>query len=181
MKTKNNSRKALWTTILIILLIIAGIFWFFSAKEDNNNPKTDNDGYINYEPATEEEKEQANNAKQGIVDRQNGAESADEDSENGKKTATVVITDAGQYENIVEVRSFIPDYYEDGICTIVFSKGSQEIVKETPAYRDATTTTCTNPLFNRSEFFEAGEWSVYVKYDSAGASGKSEISKVMVN
>lgn len=181
MNTKNKRRNVLWIPIFVAIIVFMGIIYFFNFREDNNQPKLENDGYINYSPATEEEKEQADSAKKDIVDRQNGADKTETDSDNEKQTATVVITDAGQYENIIEVRSFIPDYYEDGICTIVFSKGSLEIVKETPAYRDATTTTCTNPLFNRSEFVEAGEWSVYVKYDSAGSSGKSDIMRVMVN
>lgn len=137
-----------------------------------------NESFINLGPPTAEEKKAGDTQKEETTK----AEERRNQSENqNKQTANVIITDAGLYDATVEVRAFIPDHYQDGTCTITFLKDGTKVEKSTPAYRDASTTVCTNPLFPRSEFKQSGEWRVTVTYTSEGAYGVSQQQSVTIN
>lgn len=159
----------------IFVLEKTGVTNLFS--RDNTTTSQETPG-INYNPPTEEEKQAGDKQKDQTLKE----EDERNDPENlNKYTASVIITDAGQYEDIIEVRAFIPDYYQDGSCIITFTQGEQTVTKETPAYRDASTTICTNPLFERSEFPNGGDWQVRVTYKSTGAEGISNPTIVNIN
>ncbi|MDQ3123750.1 MAG: hypothetical protein M3Q14_03660 [bacterium] len=170
---KNKHRKKGIITSLIIIFLAAGIFtWavFFSS-----NPVTtpNSENSINYGPPTVEEKAAGDRQKQQIDEEQNNTDNSPLDN-SSKKSVSVIITDASQYEDIIEVRSFIPDYFQDGTCTIVFRKDNLTLTKTAPAYKDISTTICTNPEIKRSEFATSGEWQVTVSYESTNAKGTSE-------
>lgn len=92
-----------------------------------------------------------------------------------KKNVRVIITDANQYDNLVEVRSFIPDYYENGTCTITFTQDSQTVSKTTLLTKIYPLLSVLI-LFSRSEFPTAGTWNVTVTYETANAKGVSRPS-----
>jgi hypothetical protein len=158
---------------MILVAILATGGYLLLNKKDDKTAKTSSDDtqqtedYINYNPPTDEEKA-AGDAAKANLDTQSSNQNG---SPNGN--ATVIITDAAQYDDVIEVRSFISNHYEDGTCTITFTLGQKTVTKETPAYKDISTTICTNPLFQRSEFSVAGQWQMTVSYKSTGASGSS--------
>lgn len=157
----------------VLSLQKAGVISLFP---DNPPTATTSDG-ISYGPPTAEEKRAGDGQKKQIADRENKVSAA----ENASNSTTVLITDAGQYDNTIEVRAFMPDYYKDGTCTIAITKGALKVEKSTSAYRDVSTTICTNPLFSRSEFAESGEWKVTVVFTSGSVSGKSEEKILRIN
>lgn len=173
-----NKKLVIIGVILSVALVISGYLLF--VKKDNEATNTSSNGtqqtgdYINYDPPTDEEKAAGDSAKAKLE------EQASSQSSNTNGTATVIITDANQYGDVVEVRSFISNHYEDGTCTITFTQNQKTISKETPAYKDISTTICTNPLFQRSEFSSAGQWQVTVTYKSAGATGSSAPQAVTI-
>lgn len=174
---KRNKKKVLVILGTLLLLVVIAFFVFKSgvlnkSTEDPISSETA-DG-INFDPPTEEEISAGDNQKE-----QNEQKEAGRNNQTSQ-TASVIITDAGQYDNTIEVRAFIPNHYEDGTCTIHFTKDSDEVKKDTPAYRDASTTICTNPLFERSDFPTSGDWKLKVTYKSAGASGTSESKTVNI-
>jgi len=81
---------------------------------------------------------------------------------------------------VIEVRAFVSNQYKDGTCTTTLTKGSLKVSKETKAYKDATTTICTNPLIDRSELKQAGDWQVVVKYTAGNISGESKPQTVKI-
>jgi hypothetical protein len=183
---KHNQLKK-YLVISLILLIAAGVLVFALEKSGVtnfvDNKATDeqtsdvNSNDINYEPPTEEEKNSGDEQKDDVL--KDEEQRNDPDNQN-KQTASVIITYAAQDGNNIEVNAFIPDFYQDGTCTITFTQGTQKVTKDTPAYRDASTTICTNPLFNRSEFLASGDWNLIVYYKSTGASGQSSITTVKI-
>lgn len=180
MKKYKNKSKII---IAVIVLIIAGGFigWKYfvdkNTQEVTNTADTTTDS-INYDPPTEEEQLSGNTQKnQSIKDEDNRNNTTNQSN----NTATVIITDAGQYDDIIEVRSFISDHYEDGTCTITFSQGTNKVQKSTPAYRDASTTICTNPLFPRSDFPSGGDWDLSVSYEAGNTKGTSETKTIKIN
>lgn len=181
---RRSTNKRYLVVVSIVVIIVAACL--ISAKAFNWWPF---EGKITqtpiaqtgeFSPPTEEEKSAGDKQKDEIIQKEQDRNTSDQPG-SGKKNVSVIITDAGQYDNAIEVRAFIPDYYQDGTCTITLTKDSHTVTKTTPAYRDASTTICTNPLFARSEFPVSGDWQVNVKYSSAGADGTSATQKVKVN
>lgn len=171
-----NIKAVLVISSLVVLASAgAGVWWYINAR---NSSPTDN---INYGAPTEEEKTAGDRHKEEIIDNEKKQNEAQKDNSSQKKTATVIITDAGQYDGIIEVRSFIPDHYQNGTCTVTFEKDGQTVIRETPARTDVSTTICMNPLIKRSAFPSAGAWQVTVSYDSEGASGRSEAQTININ
>lgn len=177
------SKKSILIIVPLLVLGAAGATYSYVRSADptkpsiaENEPANTND--INYDPPTEEEQAAGDKRKEEIAKE----EQARQESQNqtDKKEVAVIITDAGQYDDIIEVRSFVPNHYQDGTCSITFSKNSQTIVKKVPARKDVSTTICMNPLVKRTEFPGAGSWQVKVSYDASGAKGASETRTINI-
>lgn len=164
---KKQATKRLIVISLLAAVIAAGVFLYVQLRTDNQEVVNLND--VNYSPPTDEERQAGNSKKQEIADREEKTQGGQEST-----TTEVIITDAGQYDNMIEVRAFMPSAYKDGSCELIFSKGSKTFSKTTPAFKDVSTTNCTNPEVPRSEFAEAGDWSVKVSYSAEGITGQSE-------
>ncbi|MDQ3123727.1 MAG: hypothetical protein M3Q14_03540 [bacterium] len=178
--TRNNKTSKLTPAtigvVLLVLLLAVGGAWMLSKNRNSQTSSQPNDTQVNqidYSGPTEDEKLAGNQQKDTILTPPPTSQTPTGNNDN-KKSVNVLITDAGQYDNDIEVRSFISNHFEDGICTIELTKGSLEVTKETPAFKDSSTTICTNPLFKRNEFSSAGDWQVVVKYNSNSAYGRSE-------
>ena len=181
-KSSNNKSYKKLAFILTVLLIIAAggflVYKHFYQKKNNTV----------YSPPTAEEKQSGNDVKPEIVKMQEQEDSQKKDNSEqspgqqpaSSSNATIIITDAGQYDNVVEVRAFVSNRYQDGTCKITLTKNGLTVSKTTEAYKDATTTICTNPLFDRSEFKQAGDWQVIVEYTAGNISGKSKPQTVKI-
>ncbi|HTE22518.1 MAG TPA: hypothetical protein VK674_05765 [Candidatus Limnocylindria bacterium] len=180
MVQNKNYKKPILIILAAVLLVSGGVFAYRAYGRDSG--RDDWVDGVNYGPPTEEEKASGDKQKETTdaeEEQQNAPEPPDQNDPQ-KKAVTVIITDADQYDAIIEVRSFISDHYQDGTCTITIKKGSQTVTKKTPAYRDASTTICTNPLIKRSEFPSAGDWQVTVAYASKDAAGTSDAQTIKI-
>jgi hypothetical protein len=175
MPDKNRSkRKYIIIGLITAVILAAGAFWYFGRNGNNANQTTGPDSgetsEIDFDPPTEEEKKEASDRKDEILNEQNqtpppGAE---------KRVANPVIVDAGQYGDIVEVRAFAPGTVDsDGKCTFTFTLGTNTVTKQSAASPDASSTRCANLQVPRSEFTAAGTWQLNVTYDSSKAHGSS--------
>lgn len=174
---KKNKKFALILLLTLLVVVIAAVIYVFMNSRMKTSGYEDGSG-INYDPPTNEEKQAGDKQKDETLQE----EKARNNSENqSKKSASVIITDAGQYGDTIEVRAFIPDHYQDGTCTILLTHGGYRVEKTTPAYRDASTTICTNPLIAKSEFAASGEWQVVVSFSSLNASGSSAPRAININ
>lgn len=179
---KIKSYKKLLFLLTVLLIIAVGGFFAYKHFYQNKNNTV-------YSPPTEVEKKSGDYIKPEVVKRQEQEDAQKKDNSEqtqnnqqppSSSNATVVITDAGQYDNIIEVRAFVSNRYQDGTCKVTLTKNGLTVSKTTEAYKDATTTICTNPLFNRSEFSQAGDWQVIVEYNSLNYSGKSNPQTVQI-
>lgn len=181
---KNKNKRIFFVIAILVVLTTSG---FFGYKYYSSKISKKFDG-INYTPPTQEEKKAGDEKKREIVKKQEQEDSQKKDTSEepssqqpaSSSNATVVITDAEQYDGVIEVRAFVSDKYQDGTCKITLTKGILNVSKTTEAYKDATTTICTNPLFNRSEFRESGDWQVVVEYSSQNYSGESNSQTVKI-
>jgi len=154
--------------ILTALLVAIGIYLYNSSKPQVSN--SDNQT-INYDPPTAEEKNAGDKQKEKIIDSSNEIITESEDKPD---SANILIVDANQYEDFIEVRAFVENVIEDGTCTYTFTKDSLELVKTSQAFADASTTPCIAISVSIEEFAESGEWRLVVNYASSSAEGSAE-------
>lgn len=156
-KQKSHKKKLIIISVVCLSLLIAGAAFLAFRSSDKTSDKTNTEPEINFSPPTSEELDAGDRQKDESAKNTNAGSPQTPNSDGSKKKVTVLITDAGVYDASIEVRSFVPDYFQDGVCTISFTKGDLKLQKEAPAFTDSSTTICTNPQINKSEFSETGE------------------------
>ncbi len=151
-----------------ILLVFLYINFNHTNKKDSNiqNTTLAEHETINYVPATKEDQEESDNAKNNSAARAN--------NQSTPSTANVVITDASQYGQSIEIRALVTNVFAAGTCTITLSQEGNHFSKQVPATKDATTTQCQTISIPRSSFNNPGKWRVVVNYNSDSISGFSE-------
>lgn len=154
---------AAFVATALIVLEARGVtdFWSATTTEPKDNSAQE------FSPPTLEEKEAGDRKKNEIIEGENqsGGES--------QANVGVVIVDASQYGDTVEIRAFATNILKDGECTFAFSLDQLSFVKKTPAYADASTTPCVALSLPASEFEKTGQWSLEVSYEAEGVGGKS--------
>ncbi len=176
-KTKLSNKKIF--LFILGLFVVGGLaFYYFKHQEKQLAPSANPTSLgekINFNPPTEEDKQDVVQHKQELVNQQ-------QVQNNTKPTGNVtpIITDAGFYDGQVEVRSFISGIYESGgTCTVILTKGSAQVTKEGKSSKGATTTDCPPVIIPKSEL-NPGIWNVHVSYSSGAAQGNSETKTVEV-
>lgn len=176
-KTKNIfSKKVLIASILGVALVASGVFlWLASQKKpstQSSSPLSVNQ--VNYGGPSDDE--QAAGDKQKEVNVQKETPSPQPAS-----GATVILSDASQYGDVIEVRGYIANIIEEGgNCTATFTLGSKVITATGAGIKDAKTTQCSTISLPRSQFTSAGSWSVVLSYKSAVAEGSSTTETVEI-
>ncbi len=176
---RKNNKKKLLIALLAILLIGGSVYVYQALRADDTNSPQDDSG-INFGPPTEEEQRAGDEQKDRIVEEQENENSTTQNSDQ-KQSANVIIVDADQYDDVVEVRAFISDHVQDGTCFYRFTRNNQLVEKSLPAHADASTTICPNLEVDRTEFPTAGDWQLVVTYESDNAKGSSETKTITIN
>jgi hypothetical protein len=155
---------------LVLVGVLYAMFYNKSPKQNvTQNVTSQEEGKINFEPPTEQEKQLVEDNKEQIVANQKTEE------ELQSTTVSILITDASQYNDTIEVRAYTPDVYEsDGTCTYVFTKGISKITKSVASAKDAKTTYCPTLNVPRSDFDSAGNWSLDLSYKSSVSQGSKQ-------
>lgn len=171
-----NFRKLsrFWQIVIpavILLLLVGGAYVGY--RQFFYNPPTTIDGQpVNLEPATEEDKAQAEAHKEEIVEQDKAIK--ENPSGTGPKTVAVVITGADQTAG----RAYVTGVFEDdGSCLATASMGSQKATASSLGFRNVSYTQCAPLTWNTP--LTPGSWSITVTYKSATASG-SQTSTVEV-
>lgn len=186
-KNRKNNKKIVsfvMATALVVALITTYTvvayqksFWPFMPDQTTiNEPNND----INYDPPTQQEIEDSQDAKKNNLD---------DDEDNDSPTSTsgnlrhieVGVAFADEINGQIEIRAFTPSVVEsDGICTATLTKNSATVTKSSQAFIDSTTSVCQPIKIALSEFQQSGDWSLVVSYKSSKSQGKSEIIEVRV-
>ncbi len=170
---KTNRKILVAALVILVLAISLGAFVFSKPSQQSStqpgpSESSSESGKISYDPPTEQEKQAASDRKDEIVQEQS------KPPVTGKRTVPPIIVDAGQYDQTIEVRAFVPGTVEnDGQCTFSFTKDGATVTKQTPGIPDASTTRCTNLQVPRSEFPSTGSWVLEVSYDSSKTQGSA--------
>lgn len=180
-KFKFNKYKVPALLIVLIVLATAGSVFLVNRESDQTNmplpvsSEPTDENYINFNPPTEEDKQEAEQNKKELADKSAPAPVPP------TNTANLVITYAGQYDETIEIAAYVSNVLEDnGTCKLTLSNDSIEIYKEVSGFRDARHTVCPAFIIPRSELPNAGRWSAVVSYRSPTVSGESETKVIEV-
>lgn len=182
MTLKRPSKKLAILLLAIVIVSLASILAFKMANSHNakSSATTSSEttvNTVNYDPPTKEEVIAGDEQKDKNVQR----DKVNSNTAPPAGSANIVIVDAGQYDNTIEIRSFISNVYEDGgTCTVTFTKDSLSVSRANTAFKDATTTQCKPINIGRSEFPAAGDWKLVVSYTSPTISGSSTTKTVSI-
>lgn len=178
-KTKINHRKVLFTSLIIIFLLVAGGVYFVASR--NNKQVATPEGFIDYGPPTEEDKEHAERNKERIIKEQE--QSADTEPQGQEKYKVVPVVGFLRQADSrnVEANGYISETIEsDGICTLTLEKDGQKVSAAKQARPDAQSTICGLITIERNKL-AAGEWKATISYSSAKYQGTSAEKTIMVN
>lgn len=157
---KRSSRLIILTAVVLVAAAIAVYIFFLKPKPVENK--------VNYNPPTNNERQDAVDQKEKNKEREELDKSSTLPS-----TANVVISDASQYDNAIEVRGYIDNVYEDGgSCTATFTLGSATITKTHEIIKDAKTLQCGALDFERAQF-SPGTWTMTLTYKSSTVQGSA--------
>jgi hypothetical protein len=178
--SKTIKDKKTYIIIIILLTILAaalllvlertGRINFFNRDVAEEQTQADQGSDINFNPPTETEQNAGDEKKQELAE--NAAETL-------PSMANVVIVDASQYNQTIEVRAFVSNVVENGTCRFTFSKDSSSFEKQTPANAEASSTPCASLYVPRSEFSAAGTWALDVTYTATTVNGSAH-SKIEI-
>jgi len=169
----NQNKIVIFTICGIVTLAALSFFAYKMLVKPNtnqiSNPGTDtsvND--INMEPATEEEKQQAEDHKDDLVKQQETE--ANPKPAGQKKQVSPSISSADQ----TMISVFVSGVFEDGgTCTATITGPGNTIKKTSVGFANASYTSCEPIFLSRSDFSKSGTWSVSVAYSSSTADGTS--------
>lgn len=150
--------------VLLVVLLVAcvGVLAYTLNKDDDIN--TESVSNINFDPPTEQEKSAGDEQKKEIVE---------EEKQSKPDTAEVVIVDASQYNDEIEIRAFVSNVVKDGTCNYLFENSGQKVEKSSLAKADASTTPCFTLVVPRSEFAKSGVWDVTITYTNDEITGST--------
>ena len=183
-KSKKNKKLFIIVSIISVMVGLAALINYdiisnpFSKTKDSNIQNN-----INYGPPTEEEQKSGDEKKEIITQTQQTTAKPDTETSPGPITSSnlnLIISDANQYDDAVEVRAFVPNHFENGTCTMTFKLNTTTVVKQVSAISDATSTICTNLVIARSEFSQPGTWILDVKYETPKGSSAEATQEVVL-
>lgn len=178
-----NTKKFKYIILFIVLLILAiATFFLYRDRQSDStstptiNNSSDQASNVNYDPPTEQDKQEAEDNKQRIIEKSEQTNSSDNPS------VIPAITYAGVYDSDVEVGGYVPNIFEEGgTCTATFTReGSSSISKTVNAVRGANSVDCPQITLPTSQFPIKGTWSVVLSYKSSSVAGSSVARNVEI-
>lgn len=177
-----QNKKIIILSVLLLIIIVAVVLFLF---RNDSTPNNQDSGDINYNPPTEQELEETEQHKEEIANKNqeyDPAQPSDTENSNGKKDIKPVVTFWGQASagKDFELNGYVPGVIEeDGICTVILSKSSEEVTESKKALPDAQSTSCGLITIPRGQL-SAGEWTVKLRYESSESAGISSPEKVSI-
>lgn len=181
MKINKQKKKNLTiiTIVVAALLLIGGGVAAYMVMNNQNKADSQETNDVNYDPPTDQEVEEGQDAKKDAYENAENPSSDDKSTTETKKSVNVGVSFADMYDGKLEIRAFTNGIVEAGTCTATIKKAGEEITKTSGAFIDASSTQCEPIYVPRSEL-SAGKWSVTVLFSSKTAQGTSEIVEVNI-
>ncbi len=177
MVTSRLSKRTRVIALAVVVLAVTGgssAVWLKSRANQDQAP-TERTATINYAPATEPEKKQAEDNKDRIVEEQKQTPTSS-NSSGSKKSVTPTITSTSG-----SVKGSVAGIFEEGgTCTATFTKDGTSLSRTSAGFQNVSYTQCA-PINFSDNFLSPGTWTVTLNYSSATAEGTSASQTVEVN
>lgn len=176
MKIKNKHKfpkKIIVICIVAISLFACAPIYVYNFKGNlfgwkSSQDSIDNSSPIDYNPATEEQKQAGNRAKSGSNDTPLAPTII---PGSNKKGVQVTITAANQNESTLQIRSLIGAVESTGKCTLTLtSTGQSTVIKTSTTQALASTSTCQGFDVPISEL-SVGAWRILIEFSSDTLTG----------
>lgn len=178
---KNKKRRALiWVATIVgaVVFITAAYLTFGQSlfRQEIAGPTTD--PTIAFTPATEDEKQQADQNKERLAETKQESEatipSDGQTPSSNKKSVKPTVTEASRSS----VKGYITGIFEEGgVCTATFTKDGSTLTKTSDGFQNASYTQCS-PIDLPSDFLAPGKWAVTLSYSSTQSAGESDIQYI---
>jgi hypothetical protein len=182
--TKKSNKKYVILTVIILALVAFAIVWFLlfrnESEPENSTENTDSSSEINLQPPTDQELQAGDEIKEKQPPANNDEPEENPESTNQKQDVDVIITDASQYDDVIEVRAYMPGIFEKGTCSVTMKNGNETFTIDETAFPDASSTICTNQEIKVSDLPSKGSWTVEVSFSSEKYQGTSDQKEVVV-
>jgi hypothetical protein len=188
---KNKKDKKSYPTkllaILAALILLAGLLLVlektgvtnFYEKTSTAEPEAQQD-VIKYEPATDEEKQAAEDNKDRLVQEQQSQTQPQQPSNNQKIPVTPVFGYVEVRDGQINANGFITTMIEEGgTCTFTLKKDGVTKQTTSTSLPDAQSTVCGLMQISRDEV-SSGNWTATLSYNSDKYEGVSEERLVTV-
>jgi len=175
-KRKNRAKKVWLACVsLVIVLSLAGFFTYRHFSADQKAPTAEAPvNQINYDPPTEEEKQETENQKDQIINNTPTETSVDTA---GKKVVKPVIASADKSG----ASAYITGIFEEGgTCTATYTHDNDKITTTSTGFQNSNYTSCA-PLTLQSPLNISGNWELVVSYSSNQSAGSSAPQVIKVN
>lgn len=174
---KNKKQSIKIKYLLLVLITVSALIIARNLSIDKPKPTsavdtdTTTTKQIKYEPPSEGEKQEAEQQKEEIVNKQPSILSSSSD---GRKVVVPIVASATESA----VSAYVNNIFEEGgICTAYFIKGDTTVTGTSVAFGNASYTSC-QPISPSIPLPSKGGWSVSISYSSQKYSGKSTTYKV---
>lgn len=182
--SKNNThqhRKISVIALAVALFTLAGVLIYQRMTHNTERPtaSSSDSETINLNPPTEQEKQDAEDNKQRLI--QDESTPLPRPSDGSKQTVSPVLGFLRQAaDKSIEANGYITEVVEaNGICTLTLEKGGVKVTQEKQALPDAQSTICGLIKIDRNRL-SPGEWKGYLSYSSSKYQGTSTETIVRV-
>lgn len=164
--------------VIICVIVVAGTGFALHGRKNKENVTPDETPVaqqtpetINFDPPTEEEKNQSEQHKQELIRQSQLGQTQPAPP----KSVIPIITDASQYNDNIEVRAYVSGIIESGgKCNLTFTQGTQQLLRTVDGLPDAKVTRCNPAVIPKSTFPALGQWTLIISYSSQQSSGVSD-------
>ena len=176
---KHTSRKKLLLVVAIVLLLgAAGVGGYFvmanNSPQKDSSKTTESNNQTSLDPATTEQIEAGNSAKENTIKNDGKPNSGDSlDPPEAGATIGVSITAANQNSSVVNIRALINELINSGTCTLKLTKGSANVLKSVSVQALSSAATCQGFDVPTSEL-PAGNWHLTLTVTSGDRTGTAE-------
>jgi hypothetical protein len=170
MNKKYFPKKSTLLLLAITLVLISGALILYTynkhKRKSTATPSLISGNYINYDPPTQQEKNEADSVKQKIVEKKDT---------NGP-TAPANITPIISYASKTSVNAFVPGVFEDGgMCKASFTQNDITINRTVTGFANSNYTQCAPIIPNLPN---ENRWVITIYYKSAQSSGSSQSQEI---
>jgi hypothetical protein len=188
LKTNHSHRKkrivSIFATLVLFGVTIFG-YWLYSQRSGTdsvNIGSVSGPERLDLNPATDEEKQVGEDAKDKIVADMDASNSRPGTSSNSDKTKVTPFISAARVDgDSFKLNGYVPSVIEtDGTCVATMTKDRITVTESRQAMQNAQNTTCGQIIIPKSKL-ESGTWQATLSYSSSRSAGTSEKVNVEVN